>query len=164
MNAQTSLLNLKFESAAMLKARVQEYAKSEGFAVVTCNSNIRSLVLRCRHHGKSRNTRNLSDDGKQGTTKRKVVKMSMRTGCPWVLRATINFPYWSINEISGAHNHTSLGRNPMIYHQHRVLADDEYQKLDDYMSAKARNIVMYEALRNANGAPKMTMKVSGYWI
>ena len=50
----------------------------------------------------------------------------------------------------------------MIYHQHRVLADDEYQKLDDYMSAKARNIVMYEALRNANGAPKMTMKVSGY--
>ena len=92
MNAQTSLLNLKFESAAMLKARVQEYAKSEGFAVVTCNSNIRSLVLRCRHHGKSRNNRNLSDDGKQGTTKRKVVKISMRTGCPWVFESYHKLP------------------------------------------------------------------------
>jgi hypothetical protein len=93
MNAQVSLLNQKFESVAMLKDKAQEYAKSQGFAVVTCNSNPRSLLLRCRHGGMPRNYRKLTDDDVEGSKKRKVVKNSMRNDCPWILRAKRDLPY-----------------------------------------------------------------------
>jgi hypothetical protein len=159
MNSQASLLNQKFESVAMLKIKAQEYAKSEGFAVVTSNSNVRSLVLRCRHGSTPRNYRKLSDVGQQGSNKRKAVRNSMRLDCPWLLRAKPDIPYWVVFEIVDTHNHT-IGRNPLVYHQHRKLNDDDQQKLQEYMAAKARNIVIYEALRNENNDPKLSMKVS----
>ena len=158
MNAQVSLLNQKFESVAMLKDKAQEYAKSQGFAVVTCNSNPRSLLLRCRHGGMPRNYRKLTDDDVEGSKKRKFVKSSMRNDCPWILRAKRDLPYWVISELVDIHNH-AIGRNPLVYHQHRKLNGDDHQKLQEYMAAKARNIVIYEALRDANKAPKLLLKV-----
>jgi hypothetical protein len=143
----------------MLKVKSQEYAKSEGFAVVTYSSNVRSLVLRCRHGGTPRNTRNLSDIGEQGSNKRKAVRNSMRINCPWVLKAKLDPPYWVVFEIADTHSH-AIGRNPLVYHQHRKLNDDDYQKLQEYIAAKARNVVIYEALRDEKSAPKLTMKVS----
>jgi hypothetical protein len=83
----------------------------------------------------------------------------MRLDCPWLLRAKPDIPYWVVFEIVDTHNHT-IGRNPLVYHQHRKLNDDDQQKLQEYMAAKARNIVIYEALRKENNAPKLSMKVS----
>jgi hypothetical protein len=91
--------------------------------------------------------------------KRKAVRNSMRLDCPWILRAKPDLPYWVVFEIVDTHNHT-IARNPLVYHQYRKLNDDDQQKLHEYMAAKARNIVIYEALRKENNAPKLSMKVS----
>ena len=159
MNSQTSLLNQKFESATMIKMKTQEYAKSKGFAVVTESSNMRSLVLRCRHSGIPRNYRKLSDVDELGANKRKAVRKSMRLECPWILRAKPIHASWVVFEIVDTHSHT-IDRNPLIYHQHRKLDDDDHQKLQEYVAAKARNVVIYEALRNNNIAPKLLIKVN----
>ncbi|GAB5591459.1 hypothetical protein Unana1_06359 [Umbelopsis nana] len=135
MNSQTSLLNQKFESATMIKMKAQEYAKSKGFAVVTESSNMRSLVLRCRHSGIPRNYSKLSDVDKPEANKRKAERISM------------------LFEVVDTHSHT-IDRYPLIYHQHRKLDDDDHQKLQEYVAAKARNIVIYEALRDTQSRDK----------
>ena len=83
----------------------------------------------------------------------------MRLECPWILRAKPSLGYWVVFEVVDTHSHT-IDRNPLIYHQHRKLDDDDHQKLQEYVAAKARNVVIYEALRNTNKAPKLLMKVS----
>jgi hypothetical protein len=59
----------------------------------------------------------------------------MRLDLPWGLRAKPDLPYCVVFEIIDTHNHT-IGRNPLVCHQHRKLNDVDQQKLHEYRQLK----------------------------
>jgi hypothetical protein len=122
-----------FETAKECMRRLQAYALSKGFAIVTLSSTPKRAKFACIHHGaESRNWRGLEDhvekdgDGSIVSRRKRDDTSSNAKNCPWEM-------YWSVRSVgkrgSGVvagqlgitkdiHSHL-LAPNPFIYQAHR---------------------------------------------
>jgi hypothetical protein len=122
-----------FETANECMRRLQAYALSKGFAIVTLSSTPKRAKFACIHHGsQSRNWRGLEDhvekdkDGTVVSRRKRDDTSSNAKDCPWEM-------YWSVRSVgkrgSGVvagqlgitkdiHSHL-LVPNPFIYQAHR---------------------------------------------
>ena len=107
--------------------RLQAYAFTQGYALVTESSANNRLRLACIHHRAStRNTRRLDDDVREGGNRKRkweAARLKAR-GCPYAVYIAYSKrkDHWRYGVTNPEHNHAPVA-NPFNYHVHRKRAD-----------------------------------------
>jgi MULE transposase-like protein/FAR1 DNA-binding domain-containing protein len=148
MDFQPLNLNITYISTKGLKDYVNGYALHSGFAVTVKRSNSEYLVLQCIHGGNSRNTHKLSEESRQ----RK--RLSMRLGCPWLLKAKFikDRLHWKIYDVNYEHNH-DLSADPRLYSQNRKLTGERLSQALNIIHAGASNRTILRFLSQEGVTP-----------
>ncbi|KAL8948976.1 MAG: hypothetical protein Q9222_004882 [Ikaeria aurantiellina] len=129
----------RFDDADAVANRLQNYAFSQGFAMVTGSCGKGRKTYLCKHHGtKTKNIRKLDDTpSKDGSTNRKHQVMNVHAkGCNWrcASKATEvdGVTTWRLKVPKGPpieHSH-ELEPNPLIYDEHRRRLPDRSRAME----------------------------------
>ncbi|KAI9276017.1 hypothetical protein BY458DRAFT_506782 [Sporodiniella umbellata] len=117
------LINTVYESKKEVMSTVQKRANELNFAVSTKRSNGRSIYIQCIHGGVYRNTHNIQSN------ERKRKKTTKKTGCQWLLSASIasKKKLWIIRSVTdfNVHNH------PLVEGVYKVTNSYKEEGIDD---------------------------------
>ena len=137
--------NELFSSWEEAKTRLQDYAFTQGFALVTETHDKKNhlIVLDCtRHHKRVRNTRKVEEEDRV----RANTKVSFNE-CPYRLRLKKNKDNaWRLIVTNSEHNH-EMATDPFAFREHHSRDPDRTDALDQGKSLRASSTQYGQAAR-----------------